>query len=118
MTHDGFIQLFEGTIYVREMPDYYGPYGDGFEVEVTNPGPYEGGESITVGHVATYDGDPLTDTEIYFYLVDDHKIYRFGSETTDSEGKFDFPLNLPELSDSRMMRYISCQYHLPGEGNW
>jgi hypothetical protein len=118
VTHDGFTQLFEGYIVVREGSDFDGPTGDGFEVEITNPGPYEGGESITVEHVATYDGEPMVSTEIFFYLTDDHKIYRFGSETTDTEGKFDFPLNLPQLDEGEMMRYISGQYHMPDEGYW
>ena len=117
-TNEGVTQLFEGTIYVRDEPDFGGPYGEDFEVEVLNPGPYEGGESITVEHVATYDGEPLESTEIYFYLTDDHKIYRFGSETTDAEGRFDFPLNLPELGEDEMMAYLECKYHLPGETWW
>ncbi|NIP36241.1 MAG: hypothetical protein GWN18_14945, partial [Thermoplasmata archaeon] len=58
-THDGLTQLFEGTIYVREVPDFEDPTGEGFEVQITNPGPYEGGESITVEQVATYDGEPM-----------------------------------------------------------
>ncbi|UCC93831.1 MAG: hypothetical protein JSW25_03960, partial [Thermoplasmata archaeon] len=117
-THDGFTQLFEGYIVVREDTDIDGPTGEGFEVVIQEPGPYEGGESITVEHSVTYDGEPLASTEIYFYLTDDHKIYRFGSETTDAEGKFSFPLNLPELGEDEMMRYITGQYHLPGEFYW
>jgi hypothetical protein len=116
--HGGITQLFEGAIYVREGIDIEGPTGEDFEVEIAEPGPYEGGESITVEHSVTYDGDPLASTEIYFYLTTDHKILRFGSETTDAEGKFDFPLNLPELGEDEMMTYINCQYHLPGEGFW
>ncbi len=117
-TYGVYTQLFEGTIYVREGTDFEDPTGEGFEVEITNPGPYEGGESITVEQVATYDGEPLDNTEIFFYLTDDHKIYRFGSETTDAEGKFDFPLNLPGLGEDEMMTYINCQYHLPGATYW
>jgi hypothetical protein len=118
VTNDGFTQLFEGTILVREDGDIFDPTGDGFEVEILEPGPYEGGESITVEHMVTYDGEPMASTDIYFYLTDDHKVYRFGSETTDAEGKFDFPLNLPELGEDEMMKYITGQYHLPGEGYW
>lgn len=119
VSHGGFTQLFEGNIYVREESNGNGPIGDGFEVEITNPGPYEGGESITVEHVATFDGEPLAATKIYFYLTDDHKIYRFGSEITDAEGRFDFPLNLPQLGEDEMMVYISAQYHLQrGESSW
>jgi len=117
-SHDGFTQLFDGTIYVREGSDFEDPTGEGFEVEILEPGPYEGGESITVEHLVTYDGEPMASTEIFFYLTDDHKIYRFGSETTDAQGKFDFPLNLPSLDDGEMMRYISGQYHLPDEDYW
>jgi PGF-CTERM protein len=118
VTHGGFTQLYEGSIGVREDTDIGGPYGDGFEVEILNPGPYEGGESITVEHAVTVDGEPLADTEIFFYLTDDHKIYRFGSETTDAEGKFDFPLNLPQMGEEEMMRYVTGQYHMPGEFYW
>ena len=119
VSHGGFTQLFEGDIYVREESDGDDPTGDGFEVEITNPGPYEGGESITVEHVATFDGEPLESTEIYFYLTDEQKIYRFGSETTDAEGRFDFPLNLPQLGEDEMMVYISAQYHLQrGDSSW
>jgi len=117
--HGGFTQLFEGNIYVREESEGSDPSGEGFEVEITNPGPYEGGESITVQHIATLDGEPLAATDIYFYLTDDHKIYRFGSETTDAEGRFDFPLNLPQLGEDEMMVYISGQYHLQsGDSSW
>ena len=117
--HGGFTQLFEGNIYVREETDGNGPTGEGFEVEITNPGPYEGGESITVQHIATFDGEPLAATDIYFYLTNDQKIFRFGSETTDTEGKFDFPLNLPQLGEDEMLMYISAQYHLQsGDSSW
>ncbi|UCC94011.1 MAG: hypothetical protein JSW25_04945, partial [Thermoplasmata archaeon] len=118
VTIDGFTQLFEGLIYVREETDIFDRTDEGFQVVITDTGPYEGGESITVEHEVTYDGEPLDATEIFFYLVDDHKVYRFGSEVTDAEGKFDFPLNLPELGEDEMMRYITAYYHLPGEGFW
>ena len=116
VVHDGFTQLFEGTIYVREAPDYEDITGEGFEVEILNPGPYEGGESITVELVATEDGEPLESTEIYFYLLDDHKIYRFGSETTDAEGKFDFPLNIPQMAEDVMFDYMIGYFHLATGG--
>lgn len=111
VVHGGLTQLFEGTIYVREEPDFEDPTGEGFEVEILNQGPYEGGESITVEHVATMDGEPMAGTEVFFYLVNDHKVFRFGSETTDAAGKFDFPLNLPQLGDDEMLAYIECYYH-------
>ncbi len=107
----GYTQLFEGEIYVREFPGWSnGGSDNGFSVEIVNPGPYEGGESITLEHVATWDGEPLASTEVSFYLVDPHKIHRFGTETTDPDGEFDFPLNLPQAKEDEFFGGIECNY--------
>lgn len=118
VTKGGFTQLFEGTVYVREDTGGDDLTGEGFEVDMVNPGPYEGGESVTLYHVATFNGELLVDTVIYFYLTDGTKIYRFGSETTDAAGEFDFPLNIPKLGEGEMAKYISAYYHLEGESSW
>jgi PGF-CTERM protein len=118
ITLDGYTQLYDGVIYVREAPGWDGGGGDGFIVDITNPGPYEGGESITVNNVATYDGEFMADTLIYFYLTDGTKMYRFGSATTDAEGEFTFPLNLPELDEDEVLRFIQVYFHLPEDPYW
>lgn len=115
---DGYTQRFVGTLYAREYTGDSWEPDEGFYVEVVNSGPYEGGESITLEHIAKYDKAPMPSTDIYFYLVDDHDILRFGEATTDALGKFSFPLNIPEADPDEMFQYIECNYHMEGEYSW
>ena len=117
-TSGGLTQLFEGMVYVRDSSGGGGSSGDGFEVELLSGDSLEPGASVTVEHLVTYDGEPIEDIDVYFYLVGDQQIYRFGSEQTDSEGKFDFPLNVPQLQDGELFDFMIAFYQVEMEFEW
>jgi hypothetical protein len=117
-TYDGLTQLVEGTIYARDEADLSDLDNEGFDVQLVNWGPYKGGESVTLEHVARFDGEPMESAVVYFYLRDQHTIYRFGSETTNAEGEFDFPLNIPTLEAGEMLAFIQGHYHMEDSTYW
>ena len=112
-------QLFEGYLQARE-PVPYGPdsTGVGFEATLLTEDPLEAGASVTLENEVRYDDAPMASTVVYIYLYDSHSIYRFGSETTDGQGKFSFPLNVPTLVADEHVRWVSIIYQAETDDGW
>jgi len=114
-----FTQLLEGFIYAREQQQYdWDNTGVGFEVALLTATPLVPGSSVTLESEVKYDSEPMTSQEVLFYLTDAHNIYRFGSDTTDAQGRFDFPLNVPTLGTDERVRQISVDYQTDTGDGW
>ncbi|MCK4969204.1 MAG: hypothetical protein KAS77_01705, partial [Thermoplasmata archaeon] len=68
---------------------------DPFDVNTDVEGLVALGEQHTIIHNVTYDGEPVTNEELFIYYTDEHNIYHHGMETTDSQGQFDITMDLP-----------------------
>ena len=111
-------QLFEGVLQVREPQPWDPSTGMGFEAWVLTEGPLAPGTSVTVQVQTQYNDVPMVSQLVYFYLTDDHTIFRFSSATTDAQGKFSFPLNTPALMADEGNRYIVIECQTETVAGW
>ena len=112
-------EVFGGYLMAREQQPWdWGTTGVGFEASVVTPGSFVPGASVTVESELKYDGAPMPSEDVVFYLTDAHNIYRFGTDTTDSEGRFDFPLNVPTLGTDEHVRVLNLDYQVQAGTRW
>ncbi len=118
----GLTQSFEGKIRVMQ-PQLSPPTGNWFRILTLEEDPVVPGKTSTVDSFAYYDGDPLPDTPIYIYVLNGREVYYNGNVTTDSQGRFEYPLTVPEHGGVGWGpdRYVIAYYHakMPGYyANW
>ncbi len=65
------------------------------------------GETVTFDFIAYERTNPLPDQLIYYYLLTDEEFIKSGSTTTDSIGKFELNLTVPETSYSILAAFES-----------
>lgn len=93
VTAGGLVQEIDRGFPGKRSNYTYQPTG--LDVENDMEGLIPLGEPHTITHNVTYDGEPLTEEEIYVYYTDEHNIYHHGKETTDSQGQFNVTIEVP-----------------------
>ncbi len=117
VSHEGKTQDFSGRLRVM-TPQLEPPSGYGFEVLPLSEDPIVPGATNTVDCFVYYGGDPMPDSEMNIYVMDSREIYYNGNVTTDSQGRLEYQLSIPDDAgnEGSDMDYLVAYYHalMPG----
>jgi hypothetical protein len=118
INHSGYSQAFKGSLEVRDTP-LFQPESSGLSVHFMDETVQRIGTMVNLEYTAYFDGSPLTNHDIYAYIVDNQDIYYTGIVKTDGNGKFTLSFTTPaSVPEDTLLTEVYAYYQAEVSGEW